>query len=107
LQNHDDADAPQLPYGYPIMTMAAVVPPIWRRIMNPRVRAWRARYYPEITVWMPQKKEKNPVPGSGARQWDLASKPRRDQPGPKYNKGGYECAPLVLHFSSARNRIGD
>ena len=27
-----------LPYGYPLMTMAAMVPPLWRRVMNPRVR---------------------------------------------------------------------
>ncbi len=51
LQNHDVEDAPQLPAGYPVMTSVALVPPVWRRIMNPRVRAWRKRYYPEITDW--------------------------------------------------------
>lgn len=62
LQNHAEADAPQLPYGYPIMTMAAMVPPIWRRVMNPRVRRWRAMYYPEITDWTPYNKALNPQP---------------------------------------------
>lgn len=62
LQNHTKADAPQLPYGYPVMTMAAMVPPLFRRIMNPRVRKWRAMYYPEITDWAPYKTASNPMP---------------------------------------------
>ncbi|MBC7164828.1 MAG: alkane 1-monooxygenase [Roseovarius sp.] len=62
LQNHDEAEAPQLPYGYPIMTMAAMVPPLWRRVMNPRVRRWRAMHYPEITDWRPYNKATNPMP---------------------------------------------
>ncbi len=62
LQNYTDAQAPQLPYGYPIMTMAAMVPPLWRRIMNPRVKKWRAMYYPEITDWKPYNKAQNPMP---------------------------------------------
>ncbi|MCV2892693.1 alkane 1-monooxygenase [Lentibacter sp. XHP0401] len=62
LQNYDDAQAPQLPYGYPMMTMAAMVPPIWRKYMNPRVRRWRGMYYPEITDWKPYNKGTNPLP---------------------------------------------
>lgn len=62
LQHHPDSDAPQLPYGYPLMTMAAMVPPIWRRVMNPRVRRWRKMYYPEITDWKPYNKALNPMP---------------------------------------------
>lgn len=62
LQNYDASEAPQLPYGYPIMTMAAMVPPVWRRVMNPRVRAWRKQYYPRITDWMPYKNATNPLP---------------------------------------------
>ncbi|MEP3344933.1 MAG: alkane 1-monooxygenase [Litoreibacter sp.] len=62
LQNHTAEDAPQLPYGYPVMTMAAMVPPVYRRIMNPKVRKWRAMYYPEITDWAPYKTATNPVP---------------------------------------------
>lgn len=62
LQNHTTDDAPQLPYGYPVMTLAAMVPPIFRRIMNPRVRKWRAMYYPEITDWAAYKSASNPMP---------------------------------------------
>ncbi len=62
LQNYSHADAPQLPYGYPTMTMAAMVPPLWRRMMNPKVRQWRAMYYPEITDWTPYKTASNPMP---------------------------------------------
>lgn len=62
LQNYTEDEAPQLPFGYPIMTMAALVPPIWRRVMNPRVRAWRKQFYPEIEDWKPYNKALNPMP---------------------------------------------
>lgn len=62
LQNYTEADAPQLPFGYSIMTMAAMVPPLFRRIMNPRVRKWRDMYYPEITDWTAYNKATNPMP---------------------------------------------
>ncbi|MDF1718878.1 MAG: alkane 1-monooxygenase [Antarcticimicrobium sp.] len=62
LQNYTSADAPQLPYGYPVMTVAAMIPPLWRRVMNPRVRQWRAMYYPEITDWTPYARATNPMP---------------------------------------------
>ncbi len=62
LQNYTEAEAPQLPYGYPIMTMAAMVPTVWRRVMNPRVRRWREMYYPEITDWRPYNKAQTPLP---------------------------------------------
>ena len=65
LQTHSEADAPQLPYGYPVMTMAAMVPPLFKLVMNPRVKAWRATYYPDITDWRPYNKAQNPVPGGG------------------------------------------
>ncbi len=63
LQHHSQDAAPQLPYGYPVMTIAAMIPPLWRRVMNPRVRAWRQQYYPEITDWHPYNKAQNPAPG--------------------------------------------
>lgn len=66
LQSHSEVDAPQLPYGYPVMTMAALVPPLFKRVMNPRVKAWRATYYPDITDWRPYNKAQNPWPGSVA-----------------------------------------
>ncbi len=62
LQSHDAQDAPQLPYGYPLMTMAAMVPPLWKRIMNPRVKAWRRAYYPDIEDWRAYNKGQNPSP---------------------------------------------
>lgn len=62
LQNHTEEDAPQLPYGYPTMTMLAMIPNVFRRMMNPRVRKWRAMHYPEITDWAPYKTASNPMP---------------------------------------------
>ena len=62
LQTYPEDEAPQLPHGYPVMTALAMVPPAWRRVMNPRVRAWRKRYYPEITDWMPYKRGTTPMP---------------------------------------------
>ncbi len=38
LRHHEDA--PQLPAGYATMVLLALVPPLWKRIMNPRVRAY-------------------------------------------------------------------
>lgn len=62
LQAHLEDSAPQLPHGYPVMTAMAMVPPIWRRVMNPKVRAWRQKYYPEIEDWGPYKKASLPMP---------------------------------------------
>jgi alkane 1-monooxygenase len=47
LQTYPEAEAPQLPFGYPLMIAAALTPPLWRRLMHPRVTAWRARFQPE------------------------------------------------------------
>jgi len=62
LQNHEADTAPQLPLGYPIMTLAALSPTLWRKIMNPRVQDWRAKHYPEIEDWLPYKTATNPMP---------------------------------------------
>ena len=62
LQHHTPETAPQLPYGYPVMTVAAMIPPLWRQVMNPRVREWRRQYYPEITDWHAYNKALNPAP---------------------------------------------
>ena len=40
-------DSPQLPAGYTTMIMLALVPPLWRRVMNPRVEAYY-RDQPEL-----------------------------------------------------------
>ena len=63
LQTYPDNEAPQLPFGYPVMTVAALIPPVWRRVMNPRVRAWRKLHYPEITDWSAYKAGTLPKPG--------------------------------------------
>lgn len=62
LQTYDTDEAPQLPYGYPLMTMMALVPTAWRRVMNPRVKEWRAQHYPEIEDWRPYRHATNPMP---------------------------------------------
>lgn len=62
LQTYPEDEAPQLPFGYPVMTMAAMVPPLWRRVMHPRVKAWRQRFYPEVLDWRPYNKALGPMP---------------------------------------------
>lgn len=62
LQTYPEDEAPQLPFGYPLMALSAMVPPLWRRVMNPKVRAWRKRFYPEITDWKPYNKAHLPMP---------------------------------------------
>ncbi|MDR7126856.1 alkane 1-monooxygenase [Pseudotabrizicola sp. 4114] len=62
LQTYDEDQAPQLPLGYPLMVFIAMNPLWWRRMMNPRVRAWRKFHYPDITDWKPYNKALNPPP---------------------------------------------
>ncbi|MWD29838.1 alkane 1-monooxygenase [Aquicoccus sp. SCR17] len=62
LQTYSASEAPQLPHGYPVMTMAALVPSVWRRMMHPRLQRWREMYYPEITDWRPYNRMKTPPP---------------------------------------------
>ncbi len=62
LQTYAAEEAPQLPLGYPVMTAMAMIPPLWRRRMNPRVRAWRAQHYPHITDWTAYNKGETPMP---------------------------------------------
>ncbi len=40
LRHHHDA--PQLPCGYASLVLLALLPPLWRRFMDPRVAAWKA-----------------------------------------------------------------
>ncbi|MCL4186827.1 MAG: alkane 1-monooxygenase [Rhodobacteraceae bacterium] len=66
LQAYGEDAVPQLPTGYPPMTALAMVPPLWRRRMNPRVRAWRRRHYPDIADWTPYREGSLPMPrGAG------------------------------------------
>ncbi|SDI64327.1 alkane 1-monooxygenase [Aliiruegeria lutimaris] len=62
LQAYSEEEAPQLPYGYPVMAFLAMIPPLWRRRMNPRVRAWRRQFYPDVQDWTPYKFATNPMP---------------------------------------------
>ena len=62
LQTYPAALAPQLPFGYAAMGFIAMVPPVWRRLMNPRVRRWRAEHYPEIEDWAPYRDGGLPLP---------------------------------------------
>lgn len=62
LQTYDESEAPQLPLGYPTMVVVAAIPPLWRRLMNPRVRAWRRAFYADITDWSAYKAGSNPMP---------------------------------------------
>ena len=62
LQTHPAEVAPQLPYGYPIMTSAAMIPPLWRRLMNPKVREWRRQFYPAVADWSAYNKGETPIP---------------------------------------------
>jgi alkane 1-monooxygenase len=62
LQTYTEVDAPQLPYGYPVMGVIAMISPWWKSVMNRRVRRWREMYYPEITDWKPYTKASNPLP---------------------------------------------
>jgi alkane 1-monooxygenase len=62
LQTYGEDEAPQLPLGYPAMAAVAMVPPVWRRLMNPRVRAWRRRFYPAVTDWSAYNKGLTPMP---------------------------------------------
>ncbi|MCQ0969098.1 alkane 1-monooxygenase (plasmid) [Paracoccus sp. TK19116] len=62
LQTYTEDEAPQLPLGYPAMTFLAMAPPLWRRRMNPRVRAWRRQFYPEIEDWGPYNSGEIPMP---------------------------------------------
>ena len=62
LQTHGPDEAPQLPHGYPAMAALAMMPPLWRRVMNPRVRAWRRQFYPDITDWSAYNRGTLPAP---------------------------------------------
>lgn len=40
LRHYDDV--PQMPTGYSGMVLLALIPPLWFKVMNPRVAAWRS-----------------------------------------------------------------
>ena len=51
LQSYDADDAPQLPFGYPLMVLLSLIPQFWMKVMNPKVLEWRKRFYPELKEW--------------------------------------------------------
>ena len=51
LQSYDNDSAPQLPFGYPIMVCISLLPFLWRKVMNPKVLAWRKKFYPLCNTW--------------------------------------------------------
>ena len=51
LQSYDADDAPQLPFGYPLMVLLSLIPQFWMKVMNPMVLEWRKRFYPELKEW--------------------------------------------------------
>ena len=51
LQHYGTDVAPQLPSNYTAMILVAMVPPLWRRMVDPLVDEWRKRFYPEIENW--------------------------------------------------------
>lgn len=62
LQTYSETEAPHLPFNYGVMTAVAMIPPLWRRVMNPRVRMWRKVHYPEVKDWVPYYKGGLPMP---------------------------------------------
>lgn len=50
LQSYPKSEAPQLPHGYPWMVLLALAPPLYFKVMRPRLAAWRAQFYPEDTA---------------------------------------------------------
>lgn len=62
LQTYSKEEAPQLPFGYPLMSLMALIPPLWRRSMDKRVAGWRARHYPDIEDWAPYDAMTTPLP---------------------------------------------
>lgn len=43
LDHYDES--PQLPFGYPTMIIIALVPPLWFKMMNPRLKEWEGKIY--------------------------------------------------------------
>ena len=62
LQTYDETKAPQFRFGYIIMGLTALIPPLWNREMAPRIVAWRNQFYPEIDDWSDYNNGKTPMP---------------------------------------------
>jgi len=38
-------ESPQLPFGYPVMILMSLVPPLWFKVMNKRLESWKENAY--------------------------------------------------------------
>ncbi|TAF66630.1 MAG: alkane 1-monooxygenase [Cytophagales bacterium] len=38
-------ESPQLPFGYPVMIILSMIPPLWFKVMNKRLEDWQAKAY--------------------------------------------------------------
>ena len=36
-------ESPQLPFGYPVMILISLFPPLWFRVMNPKLEQWKSK----------------------------------------------------------------
>ncbi|TAH28714.1 MAG: alkane 1-monooxygenase [Cytophagales bacterium] len=43
-------ESPQLPFGYPVMIMIALVPPLWFKIMNKKLENWQKLAIDEVQI---------------------------------------------------------
>ncbi|MCA0872047.1 alkane 1-monooxygenase [Seohaeicola saemankumensis] len=61
-----DPDMPVLPYAMPVMAVLALAPPVWRRVMDPRVARWSAAAggVGQTGVDLPQSGHADAVPDS-------------------------------------------
>ena len=74
LKHYGEHEAPQLPFGYPLMAAMSFNPYLWRRVMNPRVRRWRSMYYPEILDWTDYNEGR--LPSAAQRSSPVAGSPQ-------------------------------
>jgi alkane 1-monooxygenase len=43
-------ESPQLPFGYPVMIIMALIPPLWFKVMNKRLENWQKMQYSEQQI---------------------------------------------------------
>lgn len=49
-------ESPQLPYGYEVMILLALVPPLWYKVVDPILHKWQDNYEKETGVAVPKAK---------------------------------------------------
>lgn len=50
LRTYAGGEAPALPFGYATMYLLALAPPLWFRIMQPRLAAWHSAQRPSLVI---------------------------------------------------------